>query len=106
MSHGSTTIPAPDTVRCPTCRATQDWSDTCRRCKSDLRLLREFTESYERSRRAFVVALDKGDARAASRHAIQCHSLRPNPESRCLLALAALLRRDWQTAADLATRDL
>jgi hypothetical protein len=26
-------------LKCPACRARQDWQDTCRRCGADLRLL-------------------------------------------------------------------
>ena len=31
-------------MRCPTCRAEQEWSDNCRRCRCDLQLLREVEE--------------------------------------------------------------
>lgn len=96
----------PNTVRCPTCRAVQEWSDTCRRCKSDLRLLREFAASYERSRRACLDELRAGHPRAARRAAQHCHALRAGAESRRLLAVAALHCGDWPTAAALARRVL
>lgn len=38
-------------VRCPTCHAEQEWSDVCRRCKCDLRLLRSMAEACRRHRR-------------------------------------------------------
>ncbi len=85
-------------ARCPTCRATQDWSDTCRRCKSDLRLLRAFTEEHVRVKRAGLHAINEGDARSATRHARAYHALQPGPDSRRLLALAAFLRGDWEEA--------
>jgi hypothetical protein len=90
------------TVRCPTCRAVQDWSDTCRRCKSDLSLLRDCAEAYRRARRACLDSLRRGEPRAALRAARECESLRPDVESRRLLALAALLGGDWPTAAAMA----
>ena len=96
----------PNTVRCPTCRAVQEWSDTCRRCKSDLRLLREFAASYERSRRACLDELRAGHPCAARRAAQHCHALRAGAESRRLLAVAALHCGDWPTAAALAHRVL
>lgn len=105
MSLGPDAGFAAGTVRCPNCRAVQDWSDACRRCKSDLRLLRAFAEDYERNRDDCLVAIRSGDARAASHHAQRCHSLEPGADSRRLLALAALLRGDWPTAAALASHD-
>jgi hypothetical protein len=93
---------APDRVHCPTCRAEQEWSDTCRRCKSDLRLLRTFAAAYQQSRRACLESLRQGHGRAALAAARRCHQLRPDIESRRLLALAALECGDWETAAALA----
>jgi hypothetical protein len=98
---------APDarTVRCPTCRAVQEWSDACRRCKCDLRLLRAVSEAYQRSRRACLYYLRASQPRAAERAARRCHALFPSSESQRLLALAALLRGDWPEAAALAEAD-
>jgi Flp pilus assembly protein TadD len=94
--------PSPESVRCPTCRAVQEWSDTCRRCKSDLRLLRAFAQSYNRSRRACLEHLQLGQPFEALRSARHALALRPDAESRRLLALAALQSGDFATAADLA----
>ncbi len=91
-------------VRCPTCGASQVWSDACRRCKSDLRLLHACARAYQRSYRACLEAIRAGDPRAAARHALLCHTLHPDAASRRLLALAAFLRGDWPTAAALAWR--
>ncbi len=88
----------PQTVRCPTCRAMQPWSDTCRRCKSDLRLLREFAEAYEQSRRACLDHLRHGRLREARVAATRCLELSPDPASRRLLALVALRSGDWPAA--------
>ena len=104
MTQGANDDPAPGMMHCPTCRAAQEWSDTCRRCKSDLRLLRAFAEGYERSRRAFLEAVRSGNPQAAARHARLCHALKPDADSRRLLALAALLQGDWPSAVRLARR--
>jgi hypothetical protein len=91
--------PDPTTVRCPTCRASQDWSETCRRCRSDLRLLREFAEGYHRARRDCLHHLQAGRHRAARAAALRCHALAPSAESLRLLAIASLWLHDWETAA-------
>jgi len=96
--------PDPATVRCPTCRAEQSWSDTCRRCKCDLRLLREAAEAYHRARRACLLHLDAGQPRAALLAARRCRGLAPSAESRRLLAVAALLGGEWADAAATARR--
>jgi hypothetical protein len=91
-------------VRCPTCRALQPWSDTCRRCRADFRLLRACAAAYRQDRRACLEHLRAGSPRAALHAARRCHALRPDAESRRLLALAALQAGDWATAAELARR--
>jgi hypothetical protein len=87
-----------DELRCPTCGARQAPSDTCRRCKSDLRLLVAALETYEEHRRAALADLDAGRVDAALRHARRCHELRPGPDSHRLLAVCRLLRGDWPEA--------
>ena len=89
-------------LRCPTCGARQGWVDTCRRCRSDLRLLRSSLAAYERHRRAGLLALDGGRLEAALHHAHRCHELRPGPESHRLLAVCRLLHGDWAEAVELA----
>ena len=96
--------PDPEAVRCPTCRAAQPWSDACRRCGSDLRLLREFAEAYRRRRLACLRSLRSGDLRAAWRAARDGHALSASAESRRLKAVAALLLGDPATAVALARR--
>ena len=94
--------PDPATVRCPTCRAEQPWSDACRRCRCDLRLLLAAAASYHRARRACLLHLRAGRPRAARLAAESCRALAATAESRRLLAVAALLSGDWAAAADLA----
>lgn len=92
-------------VRCPTCRAVQEWSDTCRRCKSDLALLRHVASAYGRHRRHCLQAIDAGRPTEALRSARHCHWLRPGPDARRLLALASLVAGDWTAAAAFASGD-
>jgi hypothetical protein len=90
------------TVRCPTCRALQEWSDTCRRCKCDLRLLRAAADSRDRHRRRALRSLRDGRPAEALRHARHLRRLLPDADSACLLAACALLCGDWATAVALA----
>jgi hypothetical protein len=89
-------------LKCPTCGAQQGWTDTCRRCKSDLRLLREALEAYEQHRRSTLRDLEAGHLESALRHARRCEELQPGPESQRLLAVCQLLRGDWHEAIDCA----
>ena len=98
--------PDPASVRCPTCGAVQPWSDSCRRCRSDLRLLGEFASAYDRLRRDCLRSLRLGDARAALESARSCAALCPSAESHRLLAVSALLLRDPETTLALARRRL
>lgn len=91
-----------DEMRCPTCGARQGgWVDACRRCKSDLRLLRAALAAYERNWRSALAALDEERYDEAAAHARRCLELRPGAESRRLLAVCQLLRGDWTEAVDL-----
>ena len=93
---------SPEGLRCPTCGARQGWSDTCRRCKSDLRLLGDAIAAYDRHRRSSLLDLDAGRLDTALRHARRCHALRPGPESHRLMAVCQLLRGDWGDALQIA----
>ena len=87
------------TVRCPACRAVQAWSDTCRRCKCDLRLLRAAAATRNSALRRCLHALRAGRVDEALRYARRYHALRPDAESARLLAACALQAGDWATAA-------
>src|SRR3954452_24834975 len=95
-------VTSSDQVRCPTYRAVQEWSDTCRRCRCDLRLLRSAQAAYDSLRRECLAQLDACQPDLALGHALRCVELRPDAESRRLLALCALVREDWETALRLA----
>jgi hypothetical protein len=90
------------TVRCPTCRADQEWSDTCRRCRCDLRLLREFAASCVESRRHCLAYLRAGRPRLALHAARRYRELSGSDEALRLAAVAALLAGDLAEAATLA----
>jgi hypothetical protein len=85
-------------LRCPTCGARQAWAETCRRCKSDLRLLRAAAVTYEEHRRCCLQLLKDGIPERALSHARSCHGLAPGAGSRRLIALCHLLREDWADA--------
>ncbi len=87
-----------DTVRCPTCRAAQPWSDACRRCKSDLRLLREAAEEYAALRAGCLSKLRHNQLAAALERARQCVALHDDVSSRRLLAVCELVNGNWTAA--------
>lgn len=89
------------TVRCPTCRAVQEWSDTCRRCRCDLRLLHAVSAAWEQNRRACLLHLHHGYPHLALRAARRCYALDGSAETLRLLAVSALLSGDLATAAAL-----
>jgi len=76
----------------------QEWSDNCRRCKCDLRLLRRAVEAYRDSRRQCLLELHAGRIDSAAAHAGYCLWLRPDAESRRLMAMCALREGDWSAA--------
>jgi hypothetical protein len=94
--------PTQSTVRCPACRAEQEWAATCRRCKCDLGLLLAAAETSRRCRRRCLDALRAGRRREAYRLARHGHWLSPDADSEGLLAVCALLRGDWTNALALA----
>ena len=95
-------VPSRQELRCPTCGAQQAWTDRCRRCKSDLRLLRAALEAYEHNRGLCLYYLDADDPQTAFEHAQGCHQLRPGPETHQLLALCYFLAEDWENALEQA----
>lgn len=86
------------TMCCPTCRAWQEWSDTCRRCRGDLRLLRALDQEYQAQRAACLRQFHAGHSDAALDHARQCVQMRDDEAARRLLAVCALFHGDYSTA--------
>jgi hypothetical protein len=95
-----------DAFRCPTCRAAQELSETCRRCKCDLRLVQETVRAYRHHRASCCAALRAGDADGAVAHAHGCVSLDPDRESLKWLAVCALIAGDWPAALSAARQAL
>jgi hypothetical protein len=87
-----------ESMRCPTCRAEQPWSDTCRRCKSDLRLLRELTEDLFALREECLRSLHRNQPRIALEQARLSFALHIDSDTRRLLAVCEFLNRNWAEA--------
>ena len=92
----------PATFRCPTCRAQQELSDMCRRCKCDLRLLRAAEQAYNHHRTECLSELKNNRPISAMACARECDRLRPGEESRKLLSVCSLVAGDWATALSVA----
>ncbi|MGA2255373.1 MAG: hypothetical protein ABSG53_11975, partial [Thermoguttaceae bacterium] len=80
------------------CRATQAWSDTCRRCRCDLQLLRQANQARRQARRKALLDLRDGRWADAHRAALAYHALAPGADSRRLLAVCCLLAGDFAEA--------
>ncbi|MCY2964420.1 MAG: hypothetical protein NT069_12425 [Planctomycetota bacterium] len=89
-------------MRCPTCRAAQEWSHECRRCRCDLTLLREAKAAAESLRRQCLRALNANAPRQAVELAERYVELVGDDNSKELLAVCALLAGDWRTAKTVA----
>jgi hypothetical protein len=85
-------------MRCPVCRASDNQTEQCRRCKADLSLLFQ----VERDRSAHVAAAEwhaaHGAGDACVRQAKLADELRADGDSARLLAMGMLLRRDFAGA--------
>ena len=91
-----------DRVRCPTCGAEQEWADSCRRCRCDLRLLRAARAAYRVHRRQCLTSIESGWFENARYHALRCHELLPDAASSRLLAICHLMTERWADAVELA----
>ncbi|MDA1015340.1 MAG: hypothetical protein O3A00_12930 [Planctomycetota bacterium] len=88
-------------MRCPTCRAQQAWSDECRRCKSDLSLLRRFDESRRWHRDRCLRDLNASRPAQALWHAEQLHRLESSSDASRLLAVCCVVNGDFARAMQL-----
>lgn len=84
-----------ETMHCPTCRAKQAWSDECRRCKSDLSLLRHFESARRWHWQRCMEHLNAMRFELARRHAEQLLSLDGSAQSRRLFELCCTAIRDF-----------
>ncbi len=85
-------------MRCPVCRADNGMEPSCRRCKADLSLMVALERQRERALADAWRAVVSGDAAAAEEKAGTAQALRSGPDTSRVLALAALLRRDFARA--------
>jgi hypothetical protein len=88
--------------RCPACRATQDWSEECRRCGADMWMLREVAQAAEAAQRNCLLAVASGQYGEARHMAKRLVRLRPNERATQLLAVCHLLCEDFHAAMELA----
>ena len=95
MPDPSPSGPSEAQVRCPVCRASQAWSDTCRRCKCDLSLLRSVAAAFWEVRAGCLRHLRAGRWAEALREARRACDLCPGEETTRLLAVCHLLCEDW-----------
>ena len=95
-----------ETLRCPTCRAVQPWSDECRRCKSDLRLMRQAAEACTALRGHCFANLRENRIPTALAQTRQCLAMRDAADTRRLLAVCELLSENWSQAKSLAFQAL
>ena len=65
--------------RCPTCRNVQAWNDECRRCGTDLSLLRRLTEESVRLQRVLLVAMTARDDSLAELTLLRLIQIAPTP---------------------------
>ncbi len=79
---------------CPTCNARQAWSDQCRRCKTDLTLLRQIWLAAEMERRQCLRMLADGHPHQARRHARQYATYVGHPQAARLIGVCNLLIKD------------
>ena len=93
---------SPETFRCPTCRAQQERSDVCRRCKCDLRLVHAAHDAYHAARLRCLAELRAGRSRAALAFAREILLLDPSSDARRLFAVCALLADDFRAALSAA----
>ena len=90
-------------MRCPVCRAQVEQGPQCRRCRADLALLFRLKHQRQKALAAARGHLTRGDLRRALEFVARAHAWRPDDDSRQLLAVLHLLRRDyaraWRAAA-------
>lgn len=89
-------------MKCPTCNARQVWSPECRRCKSDLRLLRGVAGLAQRLRKEALLDLHAGRIQDAQNAAEAWHRVDWSPAAARLVAVCHLLTGDAAPALAVA----
>jgi hypothetical protein len=85
-------------MRCPVCKADNAAGPTCRRCKADLSLLFALEEQRTAALAGARRGLAEGRPSEAHAQAARADGLRRDEESLRLLAVTALLVRDFPQA--------
>jgi hypothetical protein len=85
-------------MRCPVCKADNDESPQCRRCKADLSLLAALECRRGRVLAEAVGRLAGADAQGALAAARTADAIRRDAESQRVLAIARLFSRDFAGA--------
>jgi len=85
-------------MTCPTCNARQVWSDECRRCKTDLSLLRQVWLTAEHERRRCLCELADGQPLRALQHARAYSEYVGHEQAQRLLIVCHLLSENWHEA--------
>jgi hypothetical protein len=85
-------------MQCPACKAENSNGPQCRRCKADLSLLFLLESQRDWVLQSSRSSLRSGDLVEAGRLAVHADWLRSDPESTRLIAVVALLSRDFDRA--------
>jgi hypothetical protein len=85
-------------IVCPACRADNNTTAQCRRCKADLSLVVALEQTRQRCLIEAGAALARGDLAAARARVGQARSLRDGPDAARGLALVSLLERRFDDA--------
>jgi hypothetical protein len=85
-------------LRCPTCGAADQSGVQCRRCRTDLRLLRRLEQARAREMSLLAAALDDGRWDDALTSAQYAHHLLADETSRRHLAVCQLLAGRFEEA--------
>lgn len=85
-------------MQCPVCRAVNDQGPQCRRCRADLSLLFQLEDQRDQARSEALHCLSTGQMAKALIAAERMDHLAHDDESRRLLAVIHLLRREFDRA--------
>jgi hypothetical protein len=85
-------------MRCPVCKADNNETPQCRRCKADLTLLLALERRRQQALENACNRLAAGDGAGALVAATMAHGLRRDEKSRRVLAMARLLTGDHAAA--------
>jgi hypothetical protein len=80
-------------MHCPICRALLNGADTCRRCRAELRQVRDVERRGRELADAALYLLALGDTAAANRLLRRARIVHATPELRLLLAMVTTAAR-------------